>query len=341
MKKRLLILGTLFFLFIAPKNAFAATKGDIFFYDQNNNLLGRCLNTTQCYINSVSELGRVRKIVLVDWETPLVPGAKYKLETTFIATSQDSRPPLPSTKFTTGTTPLPVQEGWFGINEDGSNSEGLTRSFGYQGTLDSSLSGTHVNFEFTFPYNTTITSIKYISISVKTTGTSTNDAISGATNAIIQNQNENFGKLEDKMNENTEAIKELDKTQKDQLDEQKKTNEALTDSDTSGAENVAGDIFKTEEDSYGLADIIKIPLVYISSLEGGTCQSVSVPIPFVNSNVILPCMNEIYQIYFPEILNIWQIISTGLIAYGVGVNIVGMVKGFKDPQNDRVEVLEL
>lgn len=121
-------------------------------------------------------------------------------------------------------------------------------------------------------------------------------------------------------------------------------NQAISDSITdSNVENgVGSDFFNNFSDQdFGLSSIITIPLTTIQSLTSKTCLALQVPIPFTNSNVSLPCMTEIYQNNVPTIYNLWKIVSFGLIAYFIAIDIFHMVKGFKDPESDKVEVLDL
>ena len=92
---------------------------------------------------------------------------------------------------------------------------------------------------------------------------------------------------------------------------------------------------------FGLSQIITIPLNTIQSLTSKTCVPLQVPIPFTNSNITLPCMTEIYETKFPSIYNLWKIVSFGIIAYLISIDIFHIVKGFKDPESDKVEVLDL
>lgn len=92
---------------------------------------------------------------------------------------------------------------------------------------------------------------------------------------------------------------------------------------------------------FGLSQIITIPLSTIQSLTSKTCVPLQVPIPFTSSNINLPCMTEIYENKFPTIYNLWKIVSFGIVAYFIAIDIFHMVKGFKDPESDKVEVLDL
>lgn len=149
---------------------------------------------------------------------------------------------------------------------------------------------------------------------------------------IIDNATENS------QNEIDNANKNQEQTNK-RLDE---VNDNLTSTDTEGANSSAGGFFNDFEDKdYGLSDVITMPLTFIKGVTNTTCSPLSVPLPFVDTNAELPCMNTIYSQYFGGFLSIYQIITTGLISYWVCINIYAMVKGFKDPDSDKVEVMDL
>lgn len=131
--------------------------------------------------------------------------------------------------------------------------------------------------------------------------------------------------------------------------EQQQTNEKLddlndniTNSDISETENSAGGFFNDFNDNdFGLSDVITTPLTFIQGLANNSCNNLNLPLPFVEKNAVLPCMTSIYQQHFGAFLTIYQIITTGFISYWVCINIFRMVKNFKNPDNDEVEVLDL
>lgn len=140
-------------------------------------------------------------------------------------------------------------------------------------------------------------------------------------------QNSNSG-LKDSIDKNTE--------------ENKKTNETLKDSNIDDSKNVANGFFSDFESSdFGLSDVITMPLTFIKGLASNQCNSLVLPLPFVNKDVELPCMTSVYSSYFPSFLSIYQTITTGLIAYWVCINIFRMVQNFKNPDNDEIEVMDL
>lgn len=114
------------------------------------------------------------------------------------------------------------------------------------------------------------------------------------------------------------------------------------DDDISDSSNVAGDFFNGFEDKdYGLSDVIILPLSFVKKIGSSSCSTLSLPLPFVNTNVELPCMSNVYNTHFSAILTIYQLVTTGFIGYWVSINLFKMAKGFKDPTTDEVEVLDL
>lgn len=119
-------------------------------------------------------------------------------------------------------------------------------------------------------------------------------------------------------------------------------NSNITDSNSSGATDSAGGFFNNFEDNdFGLSGIITAPLNTIKTITSNTCTPLNLTIPFVNKNMVLPCMNDIYEEHFGSFLDIYQIITFGIISYWVCVQIYAMVKGFKNPDKDEIEVMDL
>ena len=118
--------------------------------------------------------------------------------------------------------------------------------------------------------------------------------------------------------------------------------DSITDSNTSESQSSAGSFFEDfKSDDYGLSDIITMPLTFIKGLSNASCYSLDLPFPFVDQSVQIPCMTSIYENYFGSFLTLYQTITTGFIAYWVCVNIYRLVKNFKNPDDDKVEVMEL
>lgn len=141
--------------------------------------------------------------------------------------------------------------------------------------------------------------------------------------------------IENSIKEQTDAINK----QTESID---KVDESINNSDTSGAQSGANDFFNGFEDKdYGFSDVIKMPLQMINQLTSSTCVPLSFEAPFVNQKITLPCMTQIYQTHFSSFLTVWQTISFGIVAYWVCMNLFAMVKNFKNPDNDEIEVFDL
>ena len=153
-------------------------------------------------------------------------------------------------------------------------------------------------------------------------------------NQIIINQNQTT------INQNQQIIDEQNKTNKN-LD---KIDDTINNSDTSSSQEQANNFFKNfQSNDYGLSDIITMPLTLIKSLTNSTCVALQLKVPFLKNNntLELPCMDTIYKKHFGSFYTIYQTIIFGFIAYWVSVKIYALVKGFKDPDEDKVEVLDL
>lgn len=157
------------------------------------------------------------------------------------------------------------------------------------------------------------------------------DIEAGQNEAIQQQQQEANQKLND-----------INNSIKNQTEEQKKTNDTLKDNNIQGAQDSAGGFFNDfTTDTHGLTAIITAPLSLISKITSSSCSPLVLPLPFVDKDLTLPCMGAIYSNYFGSFLSIYQLITFGIVAYWVCVRIFNLVKDFKNPDHDEIEVLDL
>ena len=119
-------------------------------------------------------------------------------------------------------------------------------------------------------------------------------------------------------------------------------NDNITNSDSSGATSDASGFFEGfTTDTFGLTSIITAPLNLIKSITSSTCTPLTLSMPFVKQNVTIPCMTQIYRNYFGSFLTVYQLITFGLVSYWVCVHVFRMVKDFKNPEHDEIEVVDL
>lgn len=119
--------------------------------------------------------------------------------------------------------------------------------------------------------------------------------------------------------------------------------EELTNDSVEDSTSKANDFFSGfTTDTFGLTSIITAPLTLIGSITSSSCSPLGLKVPFLDNKTLnLPCMSSLYQQYFGPFLTIYQTITFGLIAYWVCVRIFALVKDFKNPDEDKVEVLDL
>lgn len=168
------------------------------------------------------------------------------------------------------------------------------------------------------------------------------------TDRLIQNDNANTDRIINNQNSNTDRqIQNDNANSQAEIDATNRNTQAVNDlndniTDNSVDTEQAGDFFSDFQDNdHGLSSIITAPLNMIRNLSNATCSPINLTIPFVNKTMQLPCFSTIYSQNFGSLFTIYRTITFGIVAYYVCVRIFGLVKGFKDPQNDKVEVVEL
>ena len=107
-----------------------------------------------------------------------------------------------------------------------------------------------------------------------------------------------------------------------------------------------GDMFQNfTSNDFGLSSIITAPLPLIQSLNSATCSDISLPLGIFGGvhdhKLVLPCMTPLYQNWFGNFFTLYQTITTGFIAYYVGLGFFNKIKQLKDPENDKIEVVDL
>lgn len=103
-----------------------------------------------------------------------------------------------------------------------------------------------------------------------------------------------------------------------------------------------GNIFSDfSSNTFGLTSIITAPLSLIRSLSSTSCTPLNLPLPFVGGTLTLPCMYSFYSSTFGSLFTLYQTITFGIVAYWVVVRIFNLVKDFKNPDHDEIEVIDL
>lgn len=128
-----------------------------------------------------------------------------------------------------------------------------------------------------------------------------------------------------------------------QHNDHQETQNYLEDTNTTQANTQGEDFINNfSNNSHGLTGIITAPLNAIQSIASATCSNLVLPLPFTNNKTLnLPCMSTIYTQHFGVFYTMYQGIILALISYWVCVRLFSLVKGFKDPEDDKIEVMDL
>ena len=120
------------------------------------------------------------------------------------------------------------------------------------------------------------------------------------------------------------------------------TNDTIKNDDVSGAESAADDLKNNEafQDTSGLSSIISMPLTFVNSLTN-KCEPIKLTIPYMDADVSIPCMQSIITSNMPLLANLIKIVVNGFIVYKILLDIFAIVRSARNPEDDRIEVLDL
>lgn len=130
--------------------------------------------------------------------------------------------------------------------------------------------------------------------------------------------------------------------QQEQAAEQRQ--EELMEDDTSQAESDMAEFMTTFDagEDQTLSSVITAPIRLAAALQGLNCTPLQLPLPIVNTNLVLPCPRQKLQQAFPEVILLWDGITTGLIAYGLAVHLFQIMQKAKNPDDvGKIEIFEL
>lgn len=118
-------------------------------------------------------------------------------------------------------------------------------------------------------------------------------------------------------------------------------NDSINDSNVSGAIDNGTDFFNNFqlEDNGNLSTIFTAPFRLLNAIISGNCTSLIINI--WGSDVSIPC-GSIFWSNFPEsIINLYNLFVGGFISYYSLVDLYHHIKNLKDPDVDRIDVIDL
>lgn len=170
-----------------------------------------------------------------------------------------------------------------------------------------------------------------------TTITSQNNTIISQNNTEINQNNTIIDQNSTIIDQNNQQIRAQGQT----TDAINNTKDTISSNDVEGSKSFI-DNFKNDPaftDTTGLSSIISLPLNFIQSIGSSTCQPFTLSFPHFG-DISIPCFSTFYRRFAP-FDTIIAIIINGFITYRLILEVFYIVKGFKDPDSDRIEVLDL
>ena len=143
------------------------------------------------------------------------------------------------------------------------------------------------------------------------------------TNSIINNNNQNQQQTNDRLDN-------IDGT--------------LNNSDVSGANSdlkgfTDNNLFK---DNTGLLAIIQLPFNMLNQITSSTCSPFNIPIPFIDTNIPIPCLSSVFSKFLPsEFILLIKLAINGFLIYRILTSFALKLHEYKDPDTDKLEVLDL
>lgn len=119
-------------------------------------------------------------------------------------------------------------------------------------------------------------------------------------------------------------------------------NNSINNNNVSGANQDANSFVNNQafQDNTGLTGIITAPLSVINSLTS-TCSPIRLPIPYLDTNVDIPCIGDLLSSKMGALIQLVKVVINGYICYLIGLDMFKIVKHARDPNDDRIEVLDL
>lgn len=157
-----------------------------------------------------------------------------------------------------------------------------------------------------------------------------------ADNTIINQNQTIIDQNQQIIDNNNKTNEELEKN----TEEQKKTNDTLTDSDTSSATEEGSSFFNdfTTTDHGGISSIVTAPLTAINAMLESSCTSLSAT--WKGKTIELPCGYDFWG-KMGEIKSFLNVAIGGLLCYRIILKMYLLIEKLKNPDNDRVEVMNL
>lgn len=117
-------------------------------------------------------------------------------------------------------------------------------------------------------------------------------------------------------------------------------NDNLTNDNVDGATDSADSFFDsfTDNDNGGISGIVTAPLVAINAMLNGTCTPLTTT--FKGKEISLQCGTQLWS-RLSGLKDFLNVVLGGLLCYRICIKLFKLIQNMKNPDNDRVEVMDL
>lgn len=137
-----------------------------------------------------------------------------------------------------------------------------------------------------------------------------------------------------------DGLEETNKKLDGLKDSQDKTNDLLEDDNVDGAKDTASSFFDdfSTSDNGGISGIVTAPLTAVNKMLDGTCTPLTTT--FKGKTISLECGTTMWN-KLNAIRDFLNLVLGGFLCYQICLKIFKLVNNLKDPENDKIEVMDL
>lgn len=138
------------------------------------------------------------------------------------------------------------------------------------------------------------------------------------------------------INQNNQTNAKLDEV-KDKI---KDTNDTIKSDNVSGANTTAKSFFDnfTTTNHGGISSIVSAPLTAVNAMLNGTCTPLTAT--YKNKTIEFPCGNDFWD-KMSEVKTFLNVVEGGILCYCIIISLYKDIEKLKNPDDDRVDVMDL
>lgn len=150
--------------------------------------------------------------------------------------------------------------------------------------------------------------------------------ISDKTNTYLQQQIDKQQQTNDKLDDVKDKIKD--------------TNDTIKSDNVSGANTTAKNFFDnfTTTNHGGISSIVSAPLTAVNAMLNGTCTPLTAT--YKNKTIEFPCGNDFWD-KMSEVKTFLNVVEGGILCYCIIISLYKDIEKLKNPDDDRVDVMNL